>query len=163
MSNFSMRFRAVLLSVLIVVVAAPQPIGARGSEARCDRRLVRALVRDFIDAYNEGDIDRLDKMFPPQEEFGLYRAWPEREWPESDDRATLMNYFQKRHEYEDRLKIERLNLSSRPSPDGSCGMSYVFGRVSDDPLPWGDGRFSGQGGVLPAKGQLFFINMSWGL
>ena len=156
---FLMRSWAVLMSV-VVVLAGSQPAPAAGEG--CDRRVVRIVVRDFIDAYNRGDIAVLDRMFPSQEEFGQYRAWPEREWPESDDRATLMDYFEKRHEYGDRLKIEELNLSSRRSPDGSCGMGYVFRRVSDDPLPWGDGRFSGKGGVLPVKGQVFSINMSWG-
>lgn len=155
-----MPYAVVLLSILIV--AAPQPLGARTAEGSCDRRAVRTVVRDFIEAYNRGDIALLDRMFPPQEDFGQYRAWPEREWPESNDRATLMAYFETRHEYGDRVKIEELNVSSRRSPDRSCGIGYVFSRVSDDPLPWGDGRFRGKGGVLPAKGQLFSINMAWG-
>jgi hypothetical protein len=157
-----MSFRRGLALICISGLAASTAIAPAASKGACNEKAIRNLFREFIHAYNSGDLATLDTLFPSQENFGLYRAFPERDGPSAQDRSTLMSYFEERHAKGDELEIESVSVSSERSPDGSCGIGYVLKRKSDDVLPWGDGTFSGKGGIKPKKKHIWAINMSWG-
>ncbi|MDP9068374.1 MAG: hypothetical protein M3N53_08545 [Actinomycetota bacterium] len=73
-----------------------------------------------------------------------------------------MAYFRERIDHNDVLEIRRFRASSERSPDGSCGISFELERTSNDPLPWGNGTFTGKGGVKPENNRyMWAINMGW--
>lgn len=132
------------------------------AEEGCTPSKSRRLFRQFVVAYNEGDIKRLNFIFPPEQDFAMYRVFPERTDPRAQDRSSLMAYFKERINHNDALEIRRFKAGSERSPDGSCGISFTLERTSDDLLPWGNGTFTGKGGVKPENSRyMWALNMSW--
>lgn len=150
-----------MLSLICAAALAGSVAVVPGSaDEVCRPRESRRLFRDFVAAYNRGDLSRLDFIFRTGRDFATYRVFPER--PMGQDRSNLMAYFQERIEYNDVLEIQGFKAGSERSPDGSCGISFRLERESDDPWPWGSGTFSGKGGMRPEKSRyMWAINMSW--
>ena len=130
-----------------------------GSEKKCSRRHARQLVYDFIDSYNHGDLQRLDRIFAKEPDFAFYRLFPERQWPSSDDRDELIPYFRERHGHNDHLELIDFYMSkTRGGSPRAWGFTYTIERTSDDLLPWGDGTLSGKGA---ANCTILVWNASW--
>jgi hypothetical protein len=106
------------------------------------------LIRSFIEAFNERDLETVDSLFAPRKTFGWYRVYPlEREWPDSDDRSSLMPYFESRFEMEDKFALEGLSVNKEPNDNGAWGFGYTIQRESADPMPLAKGSFHGKGGA----------------
>lgn len=108
----------------------------------CTESSTRQVVDSFIDAFNKGDIARLDQLFP---DFVLYATDAPGEFssPQPRSRSDLMTYFTQRHQIHERLNLESFvfHLSST----GGGGFEFEVTRSADDglaPTPYG-----GKGGV----------------
>ena len=157
-----MVFRHAIALICAAILLGSAGVVPGSAEESCTPTTSRRLFRQFIVAYNEGNLKRLDFIFPSQRDFGMYRVSPERTGPTAEDRSSLKAYLRERIAHNDALEIRRFRASSERSPDGSCGISFVLERTSDDPLPWGNGTFTGKGGIKPENDRyMWAINMGW--
>lgn len=74
------------------------------------REGVKDLVHDFIRAYNHGNFERLDELFPQEPGFEGYYAEPERTWEKGEDRSTLRPYFEERNAFADKFVLTKLRI-----------------------------------------------------
>ncbi len=141
--------RTVLVLLLTASLVASLDASAANKEKWCSRRHARAVVHDFIDAYNKGDFRTLDRLFAKEPDFAFYRLFPERQGPASEDRAALISYFRDRHELGDVFDLTsfRMGKERGSSPSNIWGFNYQIRRTSSDLMPWGDGTISGKGAV----------------
>lgn len=116
---------------------AEQPVECGGDE-------VRLLVERFVGAFNSGDFMALDGLFAEESDFKWYStgAPGERLLPLAAERASLVPYFQQRHQLGERLTMSsfRFNGNGRvPREDGSfvfaSGFQYELTRSADDLAP----------------------------
>jgi hypothetical protein len=99
-------------------------------------------VDSFIEAFNKGDIARLDQLFP---DFVLYATDAPGEFSSAQprSRSDLIAYFTQRHQVHERLKLEAFGFHL--SSTGGGGFEFEVLRSADDglaPTPYG-----GKGGV----------------
>ncbi|HEV2757656.1 MAG TPA: hypothetical protein VG318_17995 [Actinomycetota bacterium] len=92
---------------------------------------VTALVKDFVRAYNEGDLPRLEEIFAGEPDFRWYFVQGERV-EDSAHRHTLLPYFAHRHVLDDRLRLTALSVSREPGWHGGFDFSVRLRRESDD-------------------------------
>ena len=73
----------------------------------CTSGEVEKLVKAFIRAFNNGDLERLDRIFAREPEFRSYATDPpgKRHAPIAWDRATLIRYFAQRHAIREHLQL----------------------------------------------------------
>lgn len=137
-----------MLSLVLLAVLGGTTEGlAREKTKWCSRAHARQLVHDFIDAYNEGNLGRLDAIIATEPDFGFFRVSPERDSRFAEDRSTLIPYFRERHDLDDQLELVdfRLNSKRGSSPSNIWGFGLKIRRTSDDILPWGNATFVGKG------------------
>ena len=139
--------KLVLLVVLGVVAAALPPAGLAGAalEPKCSRSEVRDLVRDFVDAYNRGDVDRLEQMWAQEPDFFWYFVQDDasRRGALSERRETLILYFVERSMYADHLRLRDLSIRWERGWHGAWDIAFKVTRTSDDPNA--AGRYHGKG------------------
>lgn len=115
---------------------------------RCDVMTMRAILGAFVDAYNHGDLRRLDRLFS-RTRFRWYSANAPgaRVRAAAFNRKTLVAYFRRRHARGDRLRLvdSRFNGYSRGSE--LAHFDWRARRRADD---FRSGRWFG----LTAKGAL---------
>jgi hypothetical protein len=89
----------------IVLRLTNDPFGSAGG-VRCDVVTVRRILTRFVDAYNRGDMARLDTLFS-RKGFRWYASSGPgaRELPEARRRGTLVAYFRARHRQNDRMML----------------------------------------------------------
>lgn len=130
--------------LLVVVTFAP----ASSAADDCGREEAVRAVKDFIRAYNRGDLDRLHELVADDPDFRRYRVMPlERPFPLSDDRATLTDYFRKRIELSDHLELRNLRVSQTRNNPGGYGFDFRIVRTNRDTMPYSKGGFDGKGSV----------------
>jgi hypothetical protein len=122
-----MVLTAALLST--VLLAAAPDASAASRERACGTTAHRLVVR-FVEAYNNGDVRRLDRIFAPEPAFFWYSApGPgQRFSPEAEDRASLMPYFAARHAAGDRLRLKRWKDNGRRASDDTGHFEFTFRR-----------------------------------
>ncbi|MFN2587767.1 MAG: nuclear transport factor 2 family protein [Actinomycetota bacterium] len=90
------------------------------------------VIRDFVGAYNDGDIDRLDELFAPEPDFEWYTvSRGAREEITAYDRGALPPYFSRRHRAGDHLKLLDLVVSEERGWHGGFDFSFRLVRSSD--------------------------------
>ena len=131
------------LVALLVLIPAPAP----AVEAPCRAAEARAIVRGFVEAFNRGDVDYLDRMWAPEPEFFWFfdSADPARRSELSEDRATLPQYFRQRALMGDQLHLRDLGVRWQRGWHAAWGVSFELHRVSDD--PGAAGLYHGKGAV----------------
>ncbi len=145
------------LALSLILLTSPSASLAGPKEPRCTSKKVANLLHEFIRGYNEGDIERLDQIFAPDREFGMYRVAVEREpnpgglslgpMPAAD-RSSLMDYFSTRHEKEDRFSSLQLQGPDlMPGQGGKFGFGFKVHRETSDSMPRSAGWFEGKGGA----------------
>ena len=95
------------------------------------RRSVRALVREFVAAYNAGDLARLDATIAPEEDFEWYFVDGER-FLDAHERSTLLPYFAQRHALGDRLRLIEVGVGREIGWHGGYDLSVRLRRSSAD-------------------------------
>lgn len=139
------------LAALAVAFAPP----AHAIEAPCRPAEARAIVRGFVEAFNRGDIDYLDRMWAPEPDFFWFfdGADPTRRSELSEDRATLPLYFRQRALLGDQLHLRALGVRWQRGWHAAWGVSFELHRISDQPGV--TGLYHGKGAVTCSdEGQL---------
>src|SRR5438067_2785869 len=98
---------------------------------------VRALITEFIDAYDQGETGLADRFFATGPAFQWYSEQPLREGSPAYERSTLEAYLRQRHADGDRLTVMSVQINSVSSGHGNFG--FVLDRA---------------GTQLPSKGAL---------
>jgi hypothetical protein len=131
---------AATLCATVIVVAGTQTAGAQADSAKlCASAEVGSVVVRFVDAFNAGNLARLDRLFARKPDFRWYAtdAPGRRFFPISRDRAGLIHYFARRHGRGERLELRSLsingNTDARPKPYGN--FDYRLVRSADDLSP----------------------------
>jgi hypothetical protein len=143
------RWLILASSSVLVLVAACQGVpgatsGSPGTSSPCSTNDVRQVVERFIDAFNRGDLARLDLLVTDQ----LF-AWYSTDAPgprfnaEAKDRSTLMAYFAARHQQHEHLVLNSLEVGF--TNDRAGGFTFSVTRSADDGLP--PSRYDGKGEV----------------
>jgi hypothetical protein len=91
---------------------------------------VIALVRDFVRAYNDGDLVRLEEVFSQEEDFQWYFVQGERVREDAEQRRTLLPYFAQRHLLDDRLEVLKLSVRRERGWHGGYDFSIRLRRES---------------------------------
>ena len=144
---------AILLGILIVLGLAlllrpnapspsanatqKTPTPPPSADICADPAAVRALISDFIDRYNRGELGLADRFFATGPDFQWYSEQPLREGSSAYDRLTLEAYLVQRHADGDRLSVVSVQFNSVSSGHGNFG--FVLDRA---------------GTQLPSKGAL---------
>jgi hypothetical protein len=92
--------------------------------AACTASEVEDLVGRFARAFNEGDLEELDRLFAQEPDFEWYvtAAPGERiSLPTASDRASLVPYFRERHQLGERLTVTRFRFN------GNGRSSWTYG------------------------------------
>lgn len=113
------------------------------AEHKCSKREVRELVHDFIPAYNEGKLGRLDNVFASEPDFLGYYAAPERTHEQGEDRSTLIEYFRGRRDLRDLLELKVFWIQRERERDGSFDFYFELTRRSEEKAA--RGYYSGKG------------------
>jgi hypothetical protein len=103
----------------------------------CTESSTRQVVDSFIDAFNKGDIARLDQLVP---DFLFYATDPPGEFSSSQprSRSDVIAYFAQRHQVHERLNLE--SFTFRLESTGGGGFEFEVMRSADDglaPTPYG--------------------------
>ncbi|HEX2236297.1 MAG TPA: hypothetical protein VHK89_08475 [Actinomycetota bacterium] len=136
-------------------VALPGPAPAQGPEAPCRPAEARAIVRGFVEAFNRGDVDYLDRMWAEEPDFFWFfdSADPLRRSELSEDRITLPHYFRARALLGDQLHLRSLSVRWQRGWHAAWGVAFELHRVSEQPDV--SGRYHGKGALTCGdEGQL---------
>lgn len=145
-----MRAFAIAGLMVVLTTAAASPLPVRADPSKCSRVDARALVKNFISAYDRGDLLHLDGMWAKGSEFKWYSVGPTAERPDSRDRSTLISYFAQRHDYGDDLRLIDLRIARKRGWHGGWDFSYELFRATDDPILIREGYFNGKGAATKA-------------
>lgn len=133
------------LAVVVHDPGGPQPVCVSSRAANIDTSEdAERVVRDFVRAYNDGDLVRLEQAFSPEPEFEWYTvSRGVRQEVTAYDRATLRPYFARRHEAGDRLSL--LELDVRDERGWHGGFDFTFRLVRSSAQHRAEGRYHGKG------------------
>jgi ketosteroid isomerase-like protein len=134
---------AIASVVFVLATLVPAHGAGAGSSHLCGRREVARLVKEFVSAYNAGDLERLDGTFSQEPDFLGYYVVPERHHDKGEDRSTLVPYFERRHELGDRFRLETYWSEAERESDGSISFFVKVVRTSDERRA--EGIYSGKG------------------
>jgi hypothetical protein len=114
------------LAAATTLAAAPKP---------CTSTEVRSLVDGFVEAFNEGDLVRLDDLFAPRRAFKWYstNGPGARLNAAAYDRETLVRYFERRHESGEQLEPRSFKFNGNSAGYGH--FEYGLVRSADDLAP----------------------------
>jgi hypothetical protein len=146
-----MRKWGAACAALVVILPAP----GRAMEAPCRPAEARAIVRGFVEAFNRGDVDYLDRMWAQEPDFFWFfdSADVLRRSELSEDRASLPHYFRQRALLGDQLHLRALSARWQRGWHAAWGVSFRLHRVSDQPDV--SGNYHGKGAVTCGdEGQL---------
>jgi hypothetical protein len=115
----------------------PTPTPSTSTDICADPGQVRALIGEFIEAYDQGEPGLADRFFATGPSFQWYSEQPLREGSPAYDRSTLGAYLQQRHADGDRPTVVSVQFNSVRSGVGNFG--FVLSRGGTD---------------LPSKGAL---------
>ena len=124
----------------------------------CSVTETAALVAGFLDSFNRGDLDALDRFFAPAGE-----GRTDFKWFSSGDggrrravyeRSLLLDHFSERRHHGETMRLVSLDLG--PGRANEVGVSYVLIRQADDIT----GRFTrGKGQIDCDRGRIFVWSM----
>lgn len=139
-----MRRSLIAASTLLVLALPASP--TRAMEPPCSRWEVRSLVHTFVDAYNRGDVEHIDKLWAQEPDFFWYFVESDmarRGEALSKDRTTLPVYFTQRSAYGDQIVIRELSVRWERGWHAAWDFSFELVRRSDE--PGASGRYHGKG------------------
>jgi hypothetical protein len=147
-----------VIALLACGAAAPSAGAAAGPERACGNTAHR-LVAGFVEAYNNGDARRLDRIFAPAPAFRWYSAPgpAPRFSPAANDRATLLPYFAARHRAGDRLRLKRWRFNGRRAGDDTGHFEMTFRRRTSRHARWRDA--SSKGAIVCARRQVIVMSL----
>jgi hypothetical protein len=125
-------------STLLTVNRPGFVTGHERSERVCTRLEVRGVFFRFVDVFNRGDLQRLDRIFARAPDFQWYstQAPGERFNESAKNRSSLIPYFAERHALGERLKVRSFRWN------GGGNFEYGLVRSAHDLEPT---RYYGKG------------------
>lgn len=122
-------------SAATTLAAAPKPCTSA----------VRSLVVGFVEAFNEGDLVRLDDLFAPRRAFKWYSTnGPGARLNDAAyDRETLVHYLGRRHEGGEQLELRSFKFNGNTAGYGH--FEYGVVRSADDLAPT---NYDGKGAAI---------------
>jgi hypothetical protein len=142
--------------VATALLATPSP-AERARERACGTTAHRLVVR-YVEAYNKGDMRRLDRLFAPEPAFQWYSApAPDRFSPTAEDRTTLIPYFAARHAAGDRLRLKRFKYNGRRATDDTGHFEMTLRRRTAAGARWRAGL--AKGAVACARRQIIVTSL----
>ncbi len=127
---------AVTVTLLAGCVEAPGTASPGADGPDCTESSTRQVVDSFIDAFNKGDVARLNDVLP---DFLFYATDPPGEFlsPEPRSRIEVMVYFARRHQLHERLNLESFGFHIASTGVGDFEFEVL--RSADDlaPTPYG--------------------------
>ena len=131
----------VALAVLVLLAGCATSPEARASlppsgGSACTESTSRPIVASFIEAFNDGDLGRLDQLFADYSRYAT-DAPGEFSSPAPRSRSDLIAYFAQRHQAHERLKLESLQFNGRSAND--VNFTFELTRSADGlaPTPYG--------------------------
>ena len=131
---------------------------AQVSARHCDSTDIKRMLRSFSEAYNAGDVRRLDKLFLKRDGFWSYDVHPV-ERANGSDRSTLVDYFAERHSFNDVMSFRRVKAARYDNGNRGFGFNLRVTRSSDEVSPFASGEFIVKGSAT-CRG-IYFWNMTW--
>lgn len=148
-----------LVGVLAALLLSPASLPADANSG-CSSGTVRRLVDSFIVAYNHGNVDEMNKIFAREDRFQEYRVLPlERDWPESNNRESLLAYFKQRHQQADHFTLKRLEVGR--AKDGGFYFRPYLERRSNDIRPWANGNYVPQKSAVTPNCKIKLFRIQW--
>ena len=149
-----------LAALATTALLAPAVTPGEAAERAC-ARATASLVPRWIDAYNKGDIRRLDRIFAPAGVFVWYSSpAPGLRLKEAaKDRSTLMPYFLARHRAGDRLRLVHWKFNSRRARDDEGGFELTLRRRAPGYRGGRSFTLHGKGAVACARRQINVISL----
>jgi hypothetical protein len=149
---------AALATTALLAPAVATP--STPAERAC-ARAAASLVPRWIDAYNTGDMRRLDRIFAPAGVFVWYSspAPGVRLRAAAKDRSTLLPYFLDRHRAGDRLRIVYWKFNSRRARDDEGGFEFTLRRRARDYRGGRSFTLQGKGSVACARRQISVVSL----
>ncbi len=140
--------------------------------AGCRPRQAATIIATYVDAFNRGDQEMLDRLFVPRPEFqtptfyalgevyakGKVRAFDF----EEEEKDRLLKYFAERHRIGERLVLWKV-LVGRAAAEGeeknTVGMNFLLGRHAPDLKPGlgGPARLMAGKGGIDCETQTIFL------
>jgi hypothetical protein len=149
---------AVVALVRIASSAGGAPQSQELEAGVCRARVVRALVSEFVEAFNRGDEVELDRLFEQPPKFRWYSSGApgRRLRTAAHRRDTLIAYFRSRHRHGDTLRLESFRFVRGSGGIGHFGAT--FRRSADDFRGGRSFVIPGKGAALcPVQGARFFV------
>lgn len=115
----------------------------------CVSREVRAVVRLFVDRFDDGDLVALDEVFASEPEFRWYSttAPGERLRTRAPDRRSLVPYLARRHARGELLAVRAFRFTGNSSDGRRPYGDFTFTLTRTTP-ELGPTRYRGKGAVL---------------
>jgi hypothetical protein len=119
---------------------------------RCDVAALRKTLGAFVRAYNDGDLERLDRLFSREGFLWYWAVGPSRHLRGAkQNRTTLIPYFRERHRHGDRLTLHRYRFNGYERAR-DIGHFEIHGeRRADDFLAGRRSRMVGKGALDCSK------------
>jgi hypothetical protein len=151
-----MLLAALATTALLSPVVAPSDAAERACA-----RATASLVPRWIDAYNTGDLRRLDRIFAPAGTFMWYSSPAPgiRLRAAAKDRSTLLPYFLARHRAGDRLRIVHWKFNSRRARDDEGGFEFTLRRRARDYRGGRPFTLQGKGSIACARRQISVVSL----
>jgi hypothetical protein len=149
-----------LAALATTALLAPAATAGDAAERTC-ARATASLVPRWVEAYNNGDLHRLDRIFAPAGVFVWYSspAPGRRLNAASHDRSTLLAYFRDRHRAGDRLRIIRWKFNSRRARDDEGGFELTLRRRARDYRGGRSFTLQGKGSIACARRQISMVSL----
>lgn len=148
------------VTILTAGAFAASSLGPATASPACTAGSVHRVVKSFVTAYNEGDLDVLDALFAGEDRFQEYRVLPlERNQPESARRDSLLAYFKDRHEQGDRFVLHDLEVGK--AKGGGFYFQAYLSRQSNDIRPWASGDYVPQKSGVTPKCKIKLFRIQW--
>ena len=150
---------AIAITCVTVVAALQAPPGQGFKRAvGCTGRETKAAWVSFLGAFTKGDYARLDELFADKPDFGWFSANAPglRSTTAAMNRATLIDYFRKRHAQRDRLRLISFQWN------GEGNFTYTLWRSTNDYRSGASFHLIGKGAADCSHGSPRFIVVSLG-
>jgi hypothetical protein len=129
--------------MLLAVVFISSPVTAAtagdlmvaGANPTCSVDAAHQFVEGFLNAFNRGDAQQLDRLVAGPEAFVWYSTDSpgQRIKDEAYDRSTLLAYFARRHAQHERLEMRSFRFNGT-APTGLGNFEFELRRSADDGL-----------------------------
>lgn len=122
----------------------------------CNPAEVAQLIMSFLDAYNDGNQEKLAELFAFGRESWFSDTIREGENFTAYTEASLLDYLAERQQYNERLQLVVVDIAG-PSWHGGADFAFRLRREADDLQPLGRERYVEGGGAIFCQTQQVMV------